>query len=581
MIGRILFYRGFIVLAVSFWLISLFRIQITQGEQWRDRSDRNRIRAVRVESTRGQIYDRNGILLATNRPSLDIYVTPEDYNVAESDALGKIIGVDSNLIISRVEHPKDAAFIAVLVKRDVSRETVFKLEERKPQFAGVSVQVSGIRTYPEAKNSAHVLGYLGKITGQEYQSQKDKIHHFSDWIGRSGVERHYDSQLSGREGGRQVEVNVRGRPLRVLTEKEPEAGQDLHLSIDVRLQGKIIEAFEGRKGAAVIADLETGEIVSLVSQPDFDPNVFVTSAGGSERLELLNDRENLPLLNRASNAAFAPGSVFKIVTALAALEDRKIHPSTKVHCPGHYQLSPNSRVFKCWNPSGHGDVNLGEAVERSCNVYFYKLGGLVGANKIAKMARELGLGEIMDFDLSEITAGLVPDEVWKKERYHERWYAGETANMAIGQGYLLTTPMQLTRLMGILGKKKMIPEFHLNQDQVEPEGKLWAAKEKKLNLREANLDIVREAMLRVVQSGSGTAHLADVPYLLLAGKTGTSQNSSGRSHAWFSGFFPFENPKYAMTVFLENGGSGGYQGAQLARRMLMAMNDLHLITHAF
>jgi len=547
----------------------LFNTQVIQGSHYRDLSERNRVRLERVQAPRGNVYDRKGALLAANRPSYNVYIVPEDFSEESIGYLAEVLQIPADGIQRKLKDRKTAAFVPILLKRDVSRDVFFRIEEKRPGLSGVSTEVVGKRYYPQEKTGSHVVGYLGKITSREYKNQEDAIYHRNDWMGRSGIEQSFNQKLRGEDGGRQIEVNAVGRHLRVLSEKKPIAGKDFTLTIDTQLQRRIAEAFEGRKGSAVLLDVKTGEIVSMVSMPEYDPNVFVSPAQSVERLEVLKDSENIPLLNRASNAAYPPGSVFKLVTALAALDSGKINVRTKVNCTGSFKPGPRARAFKCWEHRGHGLVNLEQAIERSCNVFFYKTSMEVGANRIARFAEKLGLGSAVRFELPSMIRGLIPNEEWKWKQYHEKWYTGETLNMAIGQGFVMSTPLQLARLIGVIANEGYMPPIHLVRGQAEN------GKPLKTKISKGRIRLIKNGMRRVVYSKRGTGKHVRVDFVSIAGKTGTAQAGEAAPHAWFSGFFPYEDPQYALVVFIEHGGSGGYFAAKLAREIVISMKELN------
>jgi len=567
--GRLIAFRCIIFGTVVALALALFNAQVVRGRHYKKLSEKNRIRLIRVEAPRGEILDRNGRPLAATRPALDVLIVPEDFDKRQTAALAKILGIRPDDIMQKIRQLQDAPFVPVLLKRDVTKDVAFQIEERKPELTGVFLVVQGLRSYPLGNISSHVLGYLGKITQEEYEQQSDEIYHPDDWVGRSGIEKVFDHDLRGDDGGRQVEVNVRGRQVRVMSEKEPSAGSNITLTIDGRLQELASKIIGEQKGSMCLLDLEQGEVLALVSKPDFDPNVFVSPAHSPERVKLMSDSAEMPLLNRGVSAGFPPGSVFKLVTALAALESGKVTPSTVFICKGKFQLTPNSRPFKCWNDKGHQEMTLSPAIERSCNIYFYQAGMRAGAENLARVARELGLGQLMDIELTNISEGMIPDAEWKRKRFHDEWYQGETLNFAIGQGYVLTTPLQVARLVGTIGRDGEIPETHLVRNRPQR-----IRKPRHISIQPANIHFVKQAMELVVQSDHGTGQLARVDFLHIGAKTGTAQVPPHEPHSWFSGFFPFEQPRYALSVFIEHGGPGGYNAAKLAKQMIIGMKDL-------
>jgi penicillin-binding protein 2 len=567
--ARLVIFQAALFGSLVFLAAALFHIQAIRGSSYLELSERNRIRLIRTEAPRGTVYDRNGVILATSRPSIDLFVVPEDFDTSYTEFVARLLEIRPQDLIQKLNRLEDAPFVPILIKRDVPKEILYQLEEKKPLLTGVFAEVQGVRYYRQDTGVSHVLGYLGKITKEEYDSQEDPVYHFDAWVGRSGVERYFDRLLRGEDGGKQIEVDVRGRQMRVLSEREPTAGQDLILTIDSRLQKRVSEILGDHKGSVAVIDLKSGDILALVSKPDFNPNFFVSPSLSNERLRVLRDRENLPLLNRGVSAGFPPGSVFKVVTALAALEAGKITPQTRFFCRGYFRLGPRSRPFKCWSERGHGSVNFYEAVERSCNVYFYNTGRLVGPETLARYSRELGLGATVEIELPQVEGGIIPDEKWKRAVFHDAWYPGETLNFAIGQGFVLTTPLQIARLIGIIATEGRLPPVHIVKTATAHSLKPWRLSAKPEHMRQ-----LKEAMLRVVQSDRGTGRIARVDFMKLAAKTGTAQVPPKTAHAWFSGFFPYEDPHYALVVFLEHGGTGGFQGARLAKEILLSMKEM-------
>jgi len=565
---RLGIFRFFVFGALFCLGLALFDIQVRCGGEYRDLANRNRIRLLRLEAPRGDIYDRNGAVLATSRPSFDVFVIPEDFDKKNAGFLSEVLGLAKEKILAKVTRLKDAPFVPVLLKRDVKKNIVFKLEERKPELEGVSVEIRPIRFYPQGTCAAHVLGYLGKISKREYENQPEEdLYRFDDWIGRSGVEKIFERVLKGEDGGKQIEVNSRGRMIRILGEKDPEAGSDIFLTIDSKLQEKVARIFGERTGSAVILDLETGDILALVSKPDFDPNVFVSPREASERAKVFKNPSS-PLLNRGISTGYPPGPVFKLVTAISALETGTVPPAKRFYCKGSFRLSPRSRAFQCWRAEGHGAVNLFEAIEQSCNVYFYNLGSRAGPDSLSRYAHELGLGEPVEIELPNVSPGVIPSREWKKKIYHDSWYEGETLNFAIGQGYVLTTPLQILRLVGFLATEGNLPEIH-----IEKTGKK-SGKMKKPAIRPGNIRLLIKAMNRVIQTDRGTGQLARVDFMEMAGKTGTAQSPPKEPHSWFAGFFPYQNPKYALVVLIEHGGSGGFYAAKLSKEIILGMKEL-------
>lgn len=541
----------------------LFAAQVLKGGHYRNLSEENRIRLIPLEAPRGRVLDRAGRLLATNRPCYNLVATPEDVTPDAYPELARLLKIPEKAVRERLVAEREYPFAPVLLAGDISKELLFQVEERRPELPGVFVQTEWIRSYPYGPVASHIIGYLGKINPEEYRAHDRERFGLNSLIGRTGLEKVFDQRLRGWRGGKQVEVNARGERIRVVREKPSIPGEDIVLTIDLEFQRRLADLIADRKATIAFLDLKTNELLALASSPAFDPNVFVSPAGAGERLEFLEDRD-APLLDRGRGAVYPPGSVFKLVTALAALESGKITPHTTFRCPGYFRLKPGSRPFRCWREGGHGYLDLYRAIERSCNVYFYNVGRLVGPDAIARMARELGFGQTLQLELTNLAPGLVPDSVWKKEHLKEPWWPGETLSFAVGQSYLLVSPLQVLRLAALIAKNGEWVEPKLIRDPPgasTPEGK-------KIAVREKNLQVIRQGMLKVVESDYGTGQLARVDFDQLAGKTGTAQAPPKEPHAWMTGFFPYRNPQIAFVIVIEHGGSGGINAARVIKRAI-------------
>ncbi|MDP3920426.1 MAG: penicillin-binding protein 2 [Candidatus Omnitrophota bacterium] len=569
LILRFLFFIGLATLGVS-----LFRVQVIKGPYYRSLGEKNRIRLIPLEAPRGRVFDRNGRLMATNRPSYDIVATPEDVTPEVFGYLSNILNLSEQEIRNRMSARREYPFAPAVIEEDVGRTLAFHIEERRPELQGVRIRISSLRHYPYAETASHIIGFIGKISPAEYDKydgQRDR-YGLQSWIGRAGIERIYDMRLRGWRGGRQLEVNAKGELMSVLSERKAEVGEDLSLSIDLEFQTRMMELLKDKHASLMVLDLESEEFVALASTPSFNPNVFVTPGQGKERMEFLRDK-NAPLIDRGVSSAYPPGSVFKLVTAIAGLEKGTITPDSHFNCPGYFQLKPGGRKYHCWYKSGHGSLNLYEAIERSCNVYFYNLAKRVTADDIARYARELGLGEALQVEMTNIAPGLVPDSAWKKNKYNEKWYQGETLSFGIGQTYLLTSPIQILRLTATIAKGGKFVEPTLLHNHPEK-----ARSKERVAIREENLKVIRRAMLNVVQSDYGTGQLARVDFEKMAAKTGTAQVPPKTAHSWITGFFPYAKPEIAFVVFVEHGGSGGVVAAGIAKEMLDIWRAMYVPT---
>ncbi|MBI4398060.1 MAG: penicillin-binding protein 2 [Candidatus Omnitrophica bacterium] len=557
-------FRGVIVFLFGLLLAGLFYTQVVEGPRLYRKSEHNRIRLIPLAASRGDIYDKNGLLLATSRPSYNISILPGDLDPKDLPELARVLKISRQEIEEKIKKAKKVPFMPVVLARGVDLQTLFLIEEKRPDFEGVIVQVESIRSYPLGEKAAHLVGYVGMVSKQELDQDEEKKFQSDDRVGRMGIEKGLDSVLRGENGGLQVEVDSRGRQTQILSERKTQKGRDITLTIDGRLQSRIEELFQNKKGVVGMMDLKTGGILAWVSEPSFDPNIFVDPARMKERGILLKNPSH-PLIDRGLRATYPPGSLFKIVTALAALEKNKVNERTSFFCNGFFRLAPGSRPFKCWYRRGHQAMNLVTALERSCNVFFYNLGRMLQASEIASMARRLGLGQAQDVEVTYIR-GNVPDENWKQERFHDRWYQGETISYAIGQGYLSVTPLELMRMMGALALETEIPPAHFVES-----GRLAR---KKLNVSPEDIQLVKKGLFKVVQSDYGTGQYGRVDFMKMAGKTGTAQAARGEDHAWFGGFFPFERPEVAFICFVEHGKSGGLVAGKLMHEVVKAWRDL-------
>ena len=570
MFTRFHFFQVFVFALLTILGFGLFHVQVLRGSYFYELSKRNHIRLIPLEAPRGRVLDPKNRLLATNRAAYNVIAIPEDVTPEVYPRLAKILEMSERKIRQRMSAGREYPFAPAIIKEDVSQEVAFRIEERRPELSGVSVQVEGVRYYPYGETASHVIGYIGSISPKEYANLDHDRFGMHSMIGRAGIEKVFDDLLRGWRGGEQIEVDARGQLVQVLSDRKPEPGADITLTLDLEFQKKIMEMIKGLHASVAVLDLETDGLLAMASAPGYDPNIFVSPATSEQRLQVLKD-VNAPLLDRGIGAAYPPGSVFKLVTAIAALELGKITPQTRFVCSGSFQLGPKSKPAHCWNHEGHGSLNLYEALERSCNIYFFNVAKRLSPDDIAHYAHVLGLGEPLRLEISRMAPGLIPDSAWKMARFNQPWYQGETLNMAIGQGYMLVTPFEILRLTSIIAKNGRVVEPHLvvQDRQVLDDGPRVA-------IQEQNLNAIKQAMLQVVESDYGTGQLARVDFDKLAGKTGTAQAPPLKAHSWMTGFFPYKNPKLAFVVFVEHGGSGGITSARLVKQILETWKALNV-----
>ena len=550
MFTRFHFFQVVVFILLTLLGVGLFQTQVVRGHYYYELSKRNRVRLIPLEAPRGRVLDQQKRLLATNRASYNVIAIPEDVTPEVYPRLAKLLEMPEKDIRRRMSAGREYPFAPAVIKEDISRELSFKVEERRPELPGVSIRVDGIRYYPYGETASHVIGYIGALTPQEYAVFDRDRFGMNSKVGRAGIEKVFDETLRGWRGGEQIEVDARGQRVRILSDRKPEPGSDITLTLDLEFQKKVMEMIKGLHATIAVLDLETDGLLAMASAPGYDPNIFVSPATSEQRLQVLRD-QNAPMLDRAINAAYPPGSIFKLVTALAALDLGRITPQTRFRCTGSFKLSPKAKPARCWLHEGHGSLNLYEALERSCNVYFYNLAKKLTPDEIARYAHELGLGEPLKIEISRLAPGLIPDSAWKKQRFNQPWYQGETLNMAIGQGYMLVTPFEILRLTSIIAKNGKVVEPHLVVQDRDPDSEVL-----RVAIQEQNLDVIKKAMLQVVESDYGTGQLARVDFEKIAGKTGTAQAPPNKAHSWMTGFFPYKDPKLAFVVFVEHGEIG-------------------------
>lgn len=582
--------RAFIIGGIQTSLFAILAarlgyLQVIEQEKFKTLSDKNRISLRLVPAARGEIMDRFGVPLAVNNPNFRALLVREQAGEVEKtlDLLSKIIPVtESEKKEVLADLSKNKPFTPMIVKENLGWDDMARVELNLPDLPGVSIDEGEIRAYPFSDATAHIIGYVGRVSQAEMTD--DPVMMIPGFrIGKGGVEKKFDEKLRGTAGQIRAEVNVVGREIRELSHAPPKKGHRLTLSLDADLQMQCQEMIaRERSAAAVVMDAHTGEVYALCSHPGFDPNVFSRGIPADLWEELLAD-ETHPLTNKAVAGQYPPGSTFKMVTALAALA-AGVSPSTHVFCPGHYMLG--KQKFHCWKKGGHGTVDVVQALAQSCDCYFYEVGKRIGVDAIAKMARRLGLGEKLGFDVPGEGAGLIPDRAWKMRRYKQPWHQGETLNSSIGQGHTLATPLQLAAMTARLvnGGKAVKP---ILVRTIEEEGSQIPEWED-LKLNQEHLKIVLRGMNAVVNDQRGTAYgarITEEPFSM-GGKTGTAQvrritaaqRAAGiqneslpwkfRHHALFVGYGPIEAPKYVVSVIVEHGVGGSKAAAPIARDIL-------------
>lgn len=558
----------FIVICFSILIISLWYLQMIKGEEFKERAVENSIRALVEDAPRGRIYDRQEKLLVTNRPAVVVSIIPAEVDDLKklSERLSKIIAISSEEISQIVKNYQENPFKPVKILDDVKTNKIVEIEERKDELKGVILEVKPRRDYLYHEFAAHSLGYVGEIDKEELQQFGNPKFQGGDIIGKAGLEKFYDDILRGEKGGKEVEVDALGQEIATLLYQKPVPGKDLVLTIDRDLQLYGENLLFGEKGSIIMSDPNSGEILALVNRPSFNPNIFANRISSSDWKRLSSDID-YPLTNRSVQGLYSPGSIFKVVTAIAALEEGVTDRKRKIYCSGSFKLA--DWVFTCWKETGHGSLSIVDAIAQSCNVHFYTLGNELGIEGFNKYMQKFGLGEKTGIDLPTEAIGIIPSAQWKKREIKEIWFPGDTINLSIGQGYLLLTPLQVHNLITTIAAEGEVYKLHLVKKIISADGntveEIKPEIYRRVNFSPDTSKIIKEGLRQTILKGTGWR--ANIKEVAVAGKTGTAQNPHGETHAWFIGFAPYEDPEISITVFLENGGEGGEAAAPIARAM--------------
>jgi penicillin-binding protein 2 len=563
---------GYILIGVLVILVMrLWQLQILQGGEYRKLSEANRLRIVSIAAPRGIIFDRNGIPLVKNIPYYYASIIPDEFNKNKIDLLAKLLGVPAEEIHEKLDGSDLSPFVPVKLKQGLNFNEIVYIEARRSDFPGLIIEVEPGREYLYGEVGAHLIGYLGKPSPSQLKNPAYQDISPEMFIGQWGIEKHFDRSLRGTPGSRIIEVNALGREIRLLQEKMPIKGKDITLSMDINLEKEAEKAFAEKAGALVAIKPDTGEILGMVSKPSFDPNLFTRGISREKWAAITENRKN-PMLNRALQSRYPPGSTFKIVTAVAGLEEKVIAPDTKVECRGGINIG--RWHFGCWKPGGHGIISLHRAIVESCDVYFYEVGRRLGIDKIYEYATSLGLGKKTGIELGKERSGLVPNTKWKLQNKKLPWFIGETFNASIGQGYVAVTPIQLAVMTSTIANGGTVYKPSLLKDS-------RPVITGRLNISRANLETVKKGLFGVVNEPEGTGWAAKSDLVTIAGKTGTAQvitqKNAGRytperfrDHAWFVAFAPVEKPEIALAVLVEHGGHGGGAAAPIAKAAIEA-----------
>lgn len=585
-------YAALAILAFSFFLLALrlWYLQIVRGEYFRQLSENNRIRTVFVSAPRGRVLDRNGEVLAKNRPAFNIELVTEDCPDVKGTVahLEQILMLPAGSISTDDRHQrKRRPFEPKLLLRDVSRDTVALVVARKYELPGITVGVQPAREYVYHNLAAHSVGYIREVSKDQLSDPLYQKAMIGDLVGQFALEKRLEHWLQGVRGLQRLEVDAHGNRIGEFSFDAERQGHDVRLTIDRDVQAAAEEVLKDQRGAVVALQPYSGEVLALASTPGFDPNIFTGDVPDDIWRDLSAGKEK-KLTNRAVQGAYPPGSTFKMIMGVAALAEGVITPQTSVYCPGH--LFFGGRSFSCHKKSGHGNVNLYDAIVQSCDVFFYEVGQRLGVDRINDYATRFGLGELTGLDLVQENKGIVPSTEWKRTHFRreedKKWYPGETLSVAIGQGATTATPLQMARAMAALvnGGNVMRPFIYSKItsqsgrviEEIKPEVV------RKLDVDASILKRIRDAMVGVVRDQRGTGHRAklnDLPHIIVGGKTGTAQaigkiiESAGGQfgdHAWFIAFAPSEKPEIALAVLVENGGHGGVVAAPVSRAVMEA-----------
>lgn len=552
---RIKIITGIFLCAFVLIMIRVGWLQIIQGERFNQLSQSSRLRLIPLPNPRGLIRGREGEIIADNTASFSVGIIPENLDRKE-EVLGKLKKVlpGLNIELSREKIEKAPnPFRPVVLKEGVNLSKVTYLLEREQEFPSVVILAQPVRNYPQEKLFGNVVGYLGEINKKELKKASPSLGVESgDLVGKTGIEKMYNSYLQGEKGGKQVEVDAHGRALKVISEKAPIPGDTAYLTIDVNMQKIAREQMGERKGVVLIANPHTGQILTMLSLPSFNPNLFARGIS-EEKWTDISKNPGDPIVNRATRGEYPPASTFKIILVAAALEEGKITPASTFRCSGSYKVG--NRFFKCWKEEGHGRLDLKEALIHSCDVYFYQLGLKLGVKDIIKYARLFGLGKPTGVDLPSEKKGLLPTPDWKKETYKESWYPGDTANLSIGQGYILTTPIQMLNVINVVANGGYSLRPYLLAKIVNSEDDVilqhFPGRLDKVPLSNSTLTFLREALRGIVKEGTGWR--AENKIVKIAGKTGTVQIAEDKNpHNWFIGYAPADDPTLSIVVLVEN-----------------------------
>lgn len=578
-----------VLIFFSLIVLRLWWLQINHGEEYKKRADTNRVRIRQVVAPRGHILDRKGREIVTNRPSFNVVLIREDsHDLGEVlKRLAPVLNEDIFALWNRVRDADGTPrYIPIRLKEDIDWKTLAYLESHNQEFSGIRIEVQPVRVYHYQDLAANIIGYLGAISKTELENADRTVYRGIDMVGKMGLEKLREADLRGEKGNSYSEVDAKGFEKQMLKSDDPLPGREIRLTLDVDLQQAAEGLMEiGEKAGAVVAmEVKTGRLLALASTPHIHLDDFTGGISHDKWKELLDNPKH-PLLNKVVQATYPPGSTYKIVTALAGLGSGAITPDTPIYCPGSYFFG--NRRYGCWKRGGHGTVTLKRALEESCDVYFYQVGQRVGVDTLAEYAAKFGLGRKTGVELEHEKSGLTPTKKWKVSRYQTKWQDGETLSTAIGQGFNLTSPLQICQMTATLANGGKLFRPQLVEQVTDPAGTVMSKFQPELLGEIKGLDnymeLIRQGLVGVVNGPHGTARGAKIEGITVAGKTGTAQvvkvaayrhlkeeniPYKFRDHAWFTCFAPAEDPEIAVTVLVEHGLHGGSGAAPIATAVL-------------
>jgi len=581
---RISLFFGLIALGLSLLLMRAWYLQIVQGEYYLELSENNRLRVVETPPPRGRIYDRNGAVLVNNPPSNNLYVVPADMPEPEEviARISKVIGISPEEISNRLKRNKRDPYLPVRIKEDLTMKEVARIEGHRLDLPGVNIQSEFKREAVYGTLAAHLIGYVGEVTQKQLTSGKYENARGGSIIGQYGVEQSFDAILRGTRGQKRIEVDALGHERSVVKVTPPLQGDDIFLTLDLNVQRVAEEALAERRGAIVAMDPRNGEILAMVSHPTFNPNM-ISKGISSKAWKVLIEDANRPLTNRVIHGQYPPGSIYKIVMAAAVLESKTASVMDKITCKGFVRFA--DRTYRDWKLNGHGQVDLHRSLVESCDVYYYEMGLKLGVDTISQFSYIFGLGRPTGIGLAYEKGGLIPTSEWKKRVYKERWFPGETLSISIGQGFVLTTPLQLVSMISAIAADGVMypPQIlkKIGSHSTQSFETVSSRKGRRLPIASKTIRAIQSALAGVVSDPKGTAKASRSKLVSMGGKTGTAQVVARpeddselpdhlNDHAWFVAYAPVEDPKIAVVVLVENGGHGGSIAAPLARKIIEA-----------